>query len=158
MKGFSLIELLVVIAITSILSLFAYESIGNFQSQSQVEAASQELVSTLRSAQSKSRSGMIELGGTYTPDGLPIYSVIVNGFVYTVRRTDTPLSTGVVENVDEETHQINSTLTVTPSSATVSFARVTGLPISAQIFTLKKGTSTTTKTITIAANGLITVQ
>lgn len=159
-NGYSLLELLVVIGIAAILALVSYESIISFQYQSQVEAATQELLATLTNAQSKSRSGTIPAGMTaasFTDTGLPVYSVILSGYTYTLHRTDT-LSDMTVENVDEESHTIDSSLTVTPGSTTISFNRITGLPNASQTLTLRRGTSTTLRTITVAVNGLITKQ
>lgn len=160
MRGFNLIELVVVIAITSTLSLFLYESIIHFQYQSQVETATYELVSTLRDAQSRSRSGAIlpgETADTFTSDGLPVYGITINGHSYVLIRNaiyKTP-----VPPPAPESHIIDSSITVTsiPPNMTVMFRRITGLPDTTATIMLQKGTTTSLRTIIIKENGLITV-
>jgi len=159
-QGFTLIELIVVIAIASILSLFAYESITNFQYQSQVEASTQELLSTLRDAQSRSRSGQIlpgETAGTFTTDGLPIYGVVLNGHSYSLIREATfqfPPSTPTPTPMP---HLIDSALTVNLATVNIMFSRITGLPVPNTNVQIKinRSTNTVERIINIDASGLI---
>lgn len=152
--------MLIVLAVVSTVSLGAYESIVQFQYQSQVESASSNLLAILKDAQNKSRSGLLPVGNVaadFTETGLPVYSVVLNGNSYMLQRSDTLVSTGA-ETVDEETYVIDSAITVTPGSATVSFARLSGLPLVPVTYTLTKGAGTVSRSVIVHSAGLLTRQ
>ena len=148
MKGFTLIESVVVIAILSVIALASMNTITEFQRNAILSSATQELGSTLRVARQNSISGMVGPGETDS-----YFGVSLNGNSYQlVRYTTVPSTTTPVEN-----HTIDASLTVTPAGATVTFARITGIPNGAASMTLTRTGTTISKIISVNANGLISL-
>lgn len=146
--GFTLIESVVVIAILAILAFAGMNTITEFQRNAILNSATQELGSTLRVARQNSISGRVGLGETDS-----YFGVSMNGNSYQlVRYTTTPPSTNTIEN-----HTIDSSLTVTPPSITVTFSRIIGEPNTAATITLSRIGTTTSRTVTVSSNGLISL-
>lgn len=78
MKGVTLLETVVVIAIIAILSLFGVNTINSFKSDANLDNMTNELISQIRVARSKSMNGEILTGeneGNFGKDGLPDYGI-----------------------------------------------------------------------------------
>lgn len=163
-NGFSLIELLVVIAIAGTLSVVAYESIVTFQYQSQVEAASIDLFSTLKDAQSRSKSGQLygtESVGVFTDTGLPTYRVVLSGNTITLSQIVTYKSPAPVVTPTPEDHTTKDTnVTFLPSSFTITFDRMTGLPNPNvdTVIEISRGSNVVKRIVTVSKNGLISLK
>jgi len=154
MRGFTLIESVVVIAILSIIALVSMNTIIEFQRNAILSSATQELGSTIRVAKANSTSGLVKTGESYTDTGYPYYGVTLAGNTYQLTRTFTLISgSPSIETI--EPHTIDPSITVTPVSATVTFTRITGEPNAATTFTLTRTGTTTSRTVTVTANGLI---
>lgn len=145
MKGFTLIESMVVIAILSILALVSINTITEFQRNSILVSATQELGSTLRVAQQNSISGKVKPGET---DGT--YGMSLSGNSYQLIRY-TP---GIDPEILEE-HSVDPAISISPNPITLTFTRITGVPDSAASITLTRTGTATTRTISVQANGLI---
>ena len=156
MKGFTLIESMVVIAILAILALASINTITEFQKNAILTSAAQELVSTIRVARADSMSGLVKIGETYEDDGYPFYGVFITGNTYDLKRTFTPY--GASQTIDTvESHTADSSITLSASSPTITFTRITGDPSSTPTITLTRTGTTTSKTITVNSNGLVSL-
>ena len=132
--GFTLIELLVTIGILGIISAFSVPAYGAMRASVGVTASARQLVSTLREAQTKSM----------TSQDNAQFGVKFSGTNYTLYRVNPAQD---IRTVDAST-----TVTVSPTGPVV-FTRLTGQTTAA---TIVVGTSHP-KTITVTANGLITI-
>lgn len=153
--GFTLIETIVVVAIIAIISLASVNTITEFQRNAALDAAAHELASTLRTARTQSVAGSIHTGetaATFSPTGLPTFSITLSGSTYTLSRTYTP-AVGPMVTETIETHTIDNLFTVTPSPFTITFARVTGMPSTTMTITVAR--TTNFRIITVDANGNI---
>jgi len=155
-QGFTLIESVVVIAILSIIALVSMNTITEFQRNAILSSATQELGSTLRVAKANSTAGLVKTGESYTDTGYPYYGVALTGNVYQLTRTFTLMS-GSPTTETIESHAIDPSITMTPISATVTFTRITGEPNAGVTFTLTRTGTTTSRTVTVSANGLISL-
>lgn len=155
-QGFTLIESVVVIAILAILALVSINTITEFQRNAILTSATQELGSTLRVAKADSTSGLVKTGEVYTDTGYPYYGITLNGNTYQLTRTFT-LSGGSAATENLETHAIDPSITVLPASTAITFTRITGVPSGAVTVTLTRTGTTTFRTVTVNANGLISL-
>lgn len=153
MRGFTLIESVVVIAILSTLALVSMNTITEFQRNAILSSAAQELGSTLRVAKANSISGLVKTGEVYTDTGYPYYGIALSGNNYQLIRVSSVSPTP--ETI--ESHTIDPSITVTPVSANVMFTRITGEPNAAMTFTLTRTGTTTSRTVTVTSNGLISL-
>lgn len=163
-RGFTLIESVVVIAILSILALVGVNTISEFQRNAILSSATQELGSTLRMAKANSTSGLVKIGEVYTETGYPYYGINLlydsacSCYIYNLTRTFTKVGfSQITENLEPLPHKIDSSITVSPVSLNITFDRITGIPSSTLTITLTRSDSTTSKTITVNSNGLISL-
>lgn len=160
MKGFTLIEIIVVVAITAIVAAMGANTITEFQRNAILENDTRELASTLRSARSKSIAGELkplESETNFTPSGLPVFGITVNGSSYILERTFTPIGSMTPTTEALEQHSLDSSLSISPVAFSVSFARTTGLPNSAQTITVTRLHTSITRIIKIDTNGAISL-
>jgi len=147
-NGFVLIELLVVIGIMGLMMALLYVNLGFFQKGKTVDEAANEIVRTLRLAQSKTLSseGDSSFGVYFETDRFTLFK----GAVF---------NPGAPDN---EVHQLNSALKISEinlggPSATV-FERLTGaLPTSGSVKLELVNASSTNKTIFVDASGAISL-
>ena len=164
MKGFTLVELIVVLAILFTVSGAAMLNIVEFQKNSTLTAATQELLSTLRIAQTNSIAGQVNNGesvGTFQSTGLPYFGVKFTGNSYQLIRRYTASGAGSeTESTVDESHSIDSSLTVTLTpilgSTPITFSRISGIPSTSLSVEVKRSNGTK-KTITVNSSGLITL-
>lgn len=147
MKGFTLIESVVVIAILATVGLVAMNNITEFQRNAILSSATQELGSTLRMAQQKSISGFVKAGET---DGS--YGVTLSGNSYQLNRYTPGFDPEILEE-----HALDPSLSASPGSIDLTFARITGAPSSAVMITLTRTGTTTFRMVTVSENGLISL-
>ncbi len=155
-SGFTLIETMVVVAIVAIVSLASVNTITEFQRNSILSSATQELGSTIRVGQTNSTSGLVKTGEVYTDTGYPFYGVALSGNSYQFTRTFT-LSGGSQSTEILESHTIDPSITVTPASVTVTFSRITGEPNAAVSITLTRSGTAISRTVVVNGNGLISL-
>lgn len=80
MKGVSLLETIVVIAIIATLSIVGVNNINNFKNDAGIDNATNELISDIRLARSKSMNGELignEVVEDFDPTGLPEYGLVI---------------------------------------------------------------------------------
>ena len=147
MRGFTLIESIVVIAILAIVALASINTITEFQRNAILSAATQELGSTLRVARQDSISGLVKPGET---DGS--YGITLSGNSYQLNRYTPSLDPEVLEQ-----HTIDSSLIVSPNPIDIRFTRITGAPSSEVTMTITRTGTTTSRTVVVNANGLISL-
>lgn len=162
-RGFSLIEVIIVVGMLSVIALTGTNTIIEFQRNAVLTAAAQELVSAVRTAQTRSIAGQLEAGEAatdFSADGLPYFGIQTAGNAYQLVRVYTPAVGAPVapETLENHTIDANIVLSTSPvlSPPVFTFSRVTGLPSAAILLTLTRAGGTA-KTITVAANGLISL-
>lgn len=155
-KGFTLIESVVVIAILALAALVGINNITEFQRNAILSSAAQELGSTLRVAKANSTAGQVKTGEIYEDSEYPAYGVTLSGNSYELIRTFT-LSGEAAATEAMESHAIDSSIIVDPVSITLTFARITGEPSGTATITLTRTGTTTFRTVTVNANGLISL-
>ena len=149
-KGFSLIELLITIGIVAVLGTIGTMNLVNYRSRNILDLQTQEIVATLRDAQSRSISQ--ENG---RPWGIHFENPTSDPDYYSLFASSTYNSSDI-----NSTTTLNSAVVfLDPSSGNsknVTFSAVTGLPSAADSITIALNTNNSaSSTITISAYGQI---
>ena len=138
-KGFTFIETLLVIAIISSLSIFGMMKISAFQKDAKIDSISNELLSTLKLARSKSELGEIPNSmvlDDFLPGKLPSYGVRSAGSGYEVF-VSYETSLGPVSNSVNQVNSVPNEMGL--SSFGVVFERLSGKTSDTEISILYKG-------------------
>jgi prepilin-type N-terminal cleavage/methylation domain-containing protein len=157
-QGFTLIESVVVIAIISTLALISMNTITEFQKNSILTSAAQELTSTLRLAQQNSIAGKLqpdEDTSSFGSNGIPNYDVHISGNTYLLVRM---FNNGtLVSEPPIASTSADPTLTITtnpPNVSDIMFYRFTGTT-SATVKVNLIRTNGTMRSTTVNTNGFI---
>ena len=147
--GLTLIEILVVLAIMGLLAVLAVNSFGNFSTVQALQAGSGNAASLIARAQSESVAGT---GGA--PHGVHIASTTLTLF------TGSSFATGTVSQILVLTGTVAVVQTnLAGGGADVVFDQITGATEEPGNIVLQVGGNTAySKTITISATGVVSVQ
>lgn len=140
MRGFTLIELILVIAIVSIIAMLSSPFYSRFLLQNAVLNTSDQIVGTLRKAQSYSMAGRQGSAWSvnYSNNAITLYK----GTVFAGRNT-----------AFDEKYSVISTVNIS-GLTNISFARGNGLPTpSTASITVSSGTNI--KTLTVNSQGVV---
>ena len=143
-RGFTLLELIVIVAIVGILLAVSIPALSRFRQQQALQHTTEGLLALLADARTKTLAALND-----TSYGVYLESTQATLFVGTTYIPNTPTN----ETYEFET-PATATWNLTPSGATISFARLTGSPSSHGTIELSIP-SGTTKTITITALGAL---
>lgn len=139
MKGLSLLETIVVVAVIALLSLIGVNNINNFKNDAKADNLTNELISDLRAARSKSMNGELLSGedkDDFDPENLPSYGISISGNNYFLIRKcikadfTTCDTEPAIESFTLDPHFI---VNVTPNGP-IYFERITGITQDTIIF------------------------
>ena len=129
MRGVSLLEVLVVVAIIAILSLIGVNTINNFKKDADLDNATSELISEIRTARGKSMNGElvgVEKEEDFESNGLPEYGLVIEADGYKlVRQCNKADGTNCSSESPLESVLIGSEFSLSPEGS-FYFERITG--------------------------------